>query len=125
MSGGAFSYIMVTFGELAAVTALAGLLLEYVLGMAAVARGFSNYLARLLNLNPASFVVDVADGYSFDFAAAGIIMLMSILLSLGVRESALFISGELSRLAGRLAGWAGGGAGGRADGQAGVLATRL
>lgn len=45
-----------TFGELAAVVTLGGLVLEYVVGMAAVARGFSRQLARLCNQDPQHFV---------------------------------------------------------------------
>lgn len=45
-----------TFGELAAFITLGGLLLEYVVGMAAVARGFSRQLARLCNQDPTAFV---------------------------------------------------------------------
>ncbi|PSC68357.1 cationic amino acid transporter 1-like [Micractinium conductrix] len=95
VSGGAFSYVMVTFGEFAAFLALAGLLLEYALGMAAVARGFSRYLARLCNAEPSLFVLEVGanNQHTVDFMAAGIVLVMSLLLSLGVRESAAFISG--------------------------------
>ncbi|KAI7840220.1 hypothetical protein COHA_006002 [Chlorella ohadii] len=96
VAGGAFSYVMATFGELAAFITLGGLLLEYVLGMAAVARGFSRQLARLCNLDPQQFVINIGGEYSphfIDIMAAGIVLLMSVLLSLGVRESAWFISG--------------------------------
>ena len=95
VSGGAFSYIMITFGELAAFTTLAGLILEYVVGMAAVARGFSKYLALLCNLDSTIFTLEINNNtYFFDFMAGGIVMLMSVLLSLGVRESSFFVSSE-------------------------------
>jgi len=48
-------------------------------------------------------VINIGGEYSphfIDIMAAGIVLLMSVLLSLGVRESAWFISG------GRLGGWA-------------------
>ncbi|KAL4429605.1 hypothetical protein ABPG77_008654 [Micractinium sp. CCAP 211/92] len=96
VSGGSFSYIMVTFGEFAAFVALAGLLLEYALGMAAVARGFSANFAALINLQPKDvrlWVDKAADGHSFDLLAAGVVLFMSMLLSIGVRESAHVISG--------------------------------
>ena len=130
-----------TFGELPAFVTLASLLLQYALGMAAVARGFSRYLARLCNLDPTIFVKEIDDSHFFDFMAsrwggvgaaagrgervascsakqsrgerplypiptcpshrpgvppqaAGVVMLMSVLLSMGVRESAWFISSE-------------------------------
>jgi APA family basic amino acid/polyamine antiporter len=96
VAGGAFSFVMATFGELAAFIALGGLLLEYVVGMAAVARGFSRQLARLCNQDPLTFVINIGGDYSshfLDIMAAAIVLLMSVLLSLGVRESAWFISG--------------------------------
>jgi amino acid transporter len=111
------------FGELPAFLTLGGLLLEYALGMAAVARGFSRFLARLCNVSPTLFVVELwqcpagytvdaadvatnSDGarvqaptacffsHSFDCMAAGVVLLASVLLSLGARASALFISCE-------------------------------
>ena len=67
--------------------------------MGAVAQGFSVYLAHLLNLDRDIFVLEIGgEGcnywYRMDFMAAAIVMLMSVLLSLGVRESAYFISSE-------------------------------
>jgi lysylphosphatidylglycerol synthetase-like protein (DUF2156 family) len=66
--------------------------------MAAVARGFSDYLATLIGADPTSppfeFAVSQDKGHGFDIVAAVIIMVMSVLLSLGVRESAWFISGD-------------------------------
>jgi APA family basic amino acid/polyamine antiporter len=63
--------------------------------MAAVARGFSKYLALLCNLDPTIFTLEINNTtYFFDFMAGGIVMLMSVLLSLGVRESSFFVSSE-------------------------------
>lgn len=58
-----------TFGELPAFLTLGGLLLQYALGMAVVARGFSRYLGRLCtdNDNPYLFVKTTSGGYQFDF----------------------------------------------------------
>ena len=126
VSGGAFSYVMATFGELPSCLTLGGLLMQYVVGMvragrrraascraalcraalcravhvvglparpathrppasppaclpapparqAAVARGFSKYLARLCNADPDLFVVEVGDDKDtiFDFMVGG------------------------------------------------------
>jgi hypothetical protein len=64
---------------------------------AQVARSFSVYLAQLLDLSPNYFVIDTssgpADGYMIDFMAFGLLLLLSALLVVGVRESAYFISG--------------------------------
>ncbi|EFN54400.1 hypothetical protein CHLNCDRAFT_36103 [Chlorella variabilis] len=104
VSGGAFAFVMINFGELAAFVTLGGLVLEYALGMAAVARGFSRYLARLCNLDQNLFVLEFYDcppgleppdcpyTHSFDFMAAGVVVFVSFLLSIGVRESAFFIT---------------------------------
>ncbi|KAL4419847.1 hypothetical protein ABPG75_006945 [Micractinium tetrahymenae] len=95
LSGGAFSYVMVTFGEATAFLALSGLLLEYAVGMGVVARGFSNNLARLCNQGPAFFRVGAptAAGGQLDLMAAAIVLIITAVLALGVRESAFFISG--------------------------------
>ena len=126
VSGGAFSYVMATFGELPSCLTLGGLLMQYVVGMvragrrcavpcraalcraalcravhvvrlparppvhrppasppacllappacqAAVARGFSKYLARLCNADPDLFVLEVGDDKDtiFDFMVGG------------------------------------------------------
>jgi hypothetical protein len=64
---------------------------------AQVARSFSVYLAQLLDLSPNYFVIDTSsgpvDGYMIDFMAFGLLLLLSALLVVGVRESAYFISG--------------------------------
>lgn len=102
--------VQINFGELAAFVTLGGLVLEYALGMAAVARGFSRYLARLCNLDQNLFVLEFYDcppgleppdcpyTHSFDFMAAGVVVFVSFLLSIGVRESAFFITGRLHRV---------------------------
>lgn len=50
---GAFNYIRVTFGELAAWITSWNMCLETTLSSAAVARGFASYLATLCGLAPA------------------------------------------------------------------------
>jgi len=90
--------LQLTFGEFAAYTTLACQLIQFALGMAVVARGFSTFLAALLNLQPSDVLVTVEGGeHSFDFVAAGIVLLMSALLSLGVREGAHFNAGGQNR----------------------------
>ena len=50
VAGGAFNYISLTFGEFAAWVAACDLILEYTLSAAAVAKGFTAYLASLLQV---------------------------------------------------------------------------
>lgn len=76
-SGSRVLAAQVTFGEFPAFVTLSGLLLEYALGMAAVARGFSFYLALLVGADPEAppFEFQVENGESgFDVMAAAIIM---------------------------------------------------
>ncbi|GFH25756.1 cationic amino acid transporter, partial [Haematococcus lacustris] len=49
LAGAAYNYIYATLGELIAWITVSNLLFEYILSNAAVARGFSPYLARLFN----------------------------------------------------------------------------
>ena len=50
VAGGAFNYISLTFGEFAAWAAACDLILEYTLSAAAVAKGFTAYLASLIQV---------------------------------------------------------------------------
>lgn len=52
----------VTFGEFPGFVTLASLLLEYALGMAATARGFSLYLNSLLDLSPETLIININNG---------------------------------------------------------------
>lgn len=95
MSGSAFTYVMATFGELPAFVTMGMLLVEYLLGMAAVARGFSQYLAQLVNQPGTLFTLNDSPGDSgspIDLMAFGIVVILTIALSFGVRESSLFLS---------------------------------
>ncbi|GAB4822127.1 hypothetical protein N2152v2_009173 [Parachlorella kessleri] len=89
VAGAAFSYTMITFGELPAFLAVSNLLLEYVLGTAAIARGFSLYLARIFNLPDDYFLISDSP---VDFMAFGVVLLLTAVLAYGVRESAFIVS---------------------------------
>ena len=91
MSGSAFTYVMVTFGEYPAYITMGMLLVEYVLGMAAVARGFSQFLAQLVNQPYTLFLFDDSN-LRIDVMAFFVVIAMSAALSFGVRESALFLN---------------------------------
>ena len=92
IAGSAFTYIMVTFGELCAFLTFGMLFIEYVVGMAAVARGFSNYLGLLLPGIIGSDLLIETENHQFDFVAFGIVLIISLLLSLGAREFSSFQS---------------------------------
>jgi APA family basic amino acid/polyamine antiporter len=66
VAGGSFAYIRVELGDAAAFIAAANLILESVIGKAAVARSWTSYLASLMN-KPASALriqTSLAEGYN-------------------------------------------------------------
>ncbi|XP_017887715.1 cationic amino acid transporter 3 [Ceratina calcarata] len=94
-AGSAYVYSYVTVGEFVAFIIGWNLILEYVIGTASVARGLSNYLDALIG-NAISKTLQSAMpiNVSFlseypDFFAFGVVMLLIILLSVGVKESSM------------------------------------
>lgn len=85
---------MVTFGEYPAFITLGMLLVQYLLGMAAVARGFSQFTSQLLNQSYTLFVMADSE-IGIDFMAFGVVIVLSIGLSFGLRESSFFLSGTV------------------------------
>ncbi|KAK1324856.1 Cationic amino acid transporter 1 [Acorus calamus] len=55
VAGGSFAYLRVELGDFMAFIAAGNILLEYVIGGAAVARSWTSYFATLLNHDPADF----------------------------------------------------------------------
>lgn len=88
-AGGAFNYISVVFGEFTAWIVACNMILEYTLSSAAIARGFSAYLATLAGLDPTYFIIDVGIVH-LDFFALGLIIFLSCILAYGTKESARF-----------------------------------
>ena len=95
-AGSAYVYSYVTVGELSAFVIGWNLILEYVIGTASVARGYSGYLDSLMNNTMADlyrstmpmsapFLAEYPD-----WTAATITLLLAILLSIGVKESSRF-----------------------------------
>ncbi|XP_051171592.1 high affinity cationic amino acid transporter 1-like [Leptopilina boulardi] len=94
-AGSAYVYSYVTVGEFIAFVIGWNLILEYVIGTASIARGLSSYLDILtgnkmaLNLRNwmpinISFLSDYPDFFAF-----AMVLLLTILLSIGVRESSI------------------------------------
>ena len=92
IAGGAFNYISISFGELAAWLVAWNMCLETTLSSAAVARGFASYLATLVGLQPSALRL-AAGPIQFDPAAALLILLLTALLIKGTRESSIFNMG--------------------------------
>ncbi|PIN11639.1 Amino acid transporter [Handroanthus impetiginosus] len=82
VAGGSFAYLRVELGDFMAFIAAGNILLEYVIGSAAVARSWTSYFATLCNHDPEDFRVHVhslAKGYNhLDPIAVGIILLVCI-----------------------------------------------
>ncbi|PNX65571.1 cationic amino acid transporter, partial [Trifolium pratense] len=57
--GGSFAYLRVELGDFVAFIAAGNILLEYVIGAAAVARSWTSYFATLCNKNPDDFRIIV------------------------------------------------------------------
>ncbi|KAF6256039.1 amino acid permease family protein [Scenedesmus sp. NREL 46B-D3] len=89
LAGGAYNYISLTMGELAAWLIVTTLVLEYVLANAAVARSFSAYFAALIGKEPGFFTFAYLD-YTVDFMAAGVIVLCCLLLSFSTAGGSWF-----------------------------------
>jgi len=95
-AGSAYVYSYVTVGELAAFVIGWNLILEYVIGTASVARGYSGYLDSLLNNSMKdAFRAAMPINEPFlaeypDWTAFAITLVLAVLLSVGVRESTRF-----------------------------------
>ncbi|XP_063826118.1 cationic amino acid transporter 3 [Ostrinia nubilalis] len=92
-AGSAYVYSYVSVGEFIAFTIGWNLILEYVIGTASVAKGMANYIDSLCNNTIGKTMASVAPiNVSFlaeypDFFAFALVMLITILLGVGVKES--------------------------------------
>jgi APA family basic amino acid/polyamine antiporter len=85
-AGSAYSYAYATAGELIAWIIGWDLFLEFALGAASVARGWSSYVGNLLHL-PTSLFGEAAP---FNLGAALIVVVLTAIAIAGIRESARF-----------------------------------
>jgi basic amino acid/polyamine antiporter, APA family len=92
LTGGAFNYICVTFGEGVAWTVAWNMLLETGLSSAAVSRGFSGYLATLIGKsspNNNHWLVTVGP-LEMDFLAPLLIAILTVVLMIGTKTGSRF-----------------------------------
>ncbi|XP_042016921.1 cationic amino acid transporter 7, chloroplastic-like isoform X2 [Salvia splendens] len=89
VAGGAFSYIRATFGEFLAFVTGANLVIDYVLSNAAVARGFTAYLATALGHPTLRLTLhSLPEGYNeMDPIAVAIVLLLTFIICYSTRES--------------------------------------
>lgn len=83
VAGGSFAYLRVELGEFVAFIAAGNILLEYVIGGAAVARAWTSYFATLCNHKPEDFRItahSLASGYNnLDPIAVGVVIIICII----------------------------------------------
>lgn len=92
-AGSAYVYSYVTIGEFVAFTIGWNLILEYVIGTSSVARGLSGYLDELMDRRMSTALREAMPinvgflGSYPDLLSFGMVMLVAVLLSAGVKES--------------------------------------
>lgn len=88
-SGAAYNYIALVFGEFLSWMAASGLLVEYMLSISAVAKGFSGYLCTLFSADSDSLIVtfDSTDYIVIDVVGAVLVGILTLLLMYGINES--------------------------------------
>ncbi|XP_022747103.1 cationic amino acid transporter 6, chloroplastic-like [Durio zibethinus] len=93
VAGGAFSYLRITFGELAAFFTGANLIMEYVMSNAAVARGFTSYLGAAMGISTAKWRFTVAGlpkGFNeIDLVAVAVVLILTLIICYSTRESSV------------------------------------
>ncbi|XBH92762.1 hypothetical protein VPH35_083827 [Triticum aestivum] len=94
VAGGSFAYLRVELGDVAAFVAAANLILETVIGTAAVARAWTSYLASLVNRPVSALRVQVpslGEGFNeLDPIASAVIMATAIMAMLSTKGSSRF-----------------------------------
>ncbi|OIW20838.1 hypothetical protein TanjilG_24307 [Lupinus angustifolius] len=94
VAGGSFAYLRVELGDFVAFIAAGNILLEYVIGGAAVARSWTSYFATLCNKNPDDFRIIVhkmsSDYNHLDPIAIGILIAITILAVYSTKGSSIF-----------------------------------
>jgi APA family basic amino acid/polyamine antiporter len=83
-AGSAYSYAYVSIGEIAAWIIGWDLVLEFALGAAVVARGWSGYLQNLFSLPTSIF----GEGSTINLGAMAITLVLGVIAALGIKESA-------------------------------------
>ncbi|KAG8365657.1 hypothetical protein BUALT_Bualt18G0128800 [Buddleja alternifolia] len=93
VAGGSFAYLRVELGDFMAFIAAGNILLEYIIGGAAVSRSWTSYFATLCNHKPADFRINVhslPEGYNqLDPIAIVVIILVCILAVVSTKGSSV------------------------------------
>ncbi|KAJ1386146.1 Cationic amino acid transporter, C-terminal [Sesbania bispinosa] len=94
VAGGSFAYLRVELGDFVAFIAAGNILLEYVIGGAAVARSWTSYFATLCNKDPDDFRIIVhsmnPDYGHLDPIAIGVLIAITFLAVYSTKGSSIF-----------------------------------
>ncbi|PKA61988.1 Cationic amino acid transporter 1 [Apostasia shenzhenica] len=94
VAGGSFAYLRVELGDFVAFIAAGNILLEYVIGGAAVARSWTSYFATLLNHHPNDFRIHAsslsADYSRLDPIACVVIAIVCVVAAVSTKGSSRF-----------------------------------
>lgn len=94
LSGGSFAYLRVELGDFVAYIAAGNILLEYVIGGAAVARSWTSYFATLCGKHPDDFRIiahNMNPNYGhLDPIAIGVLIAITILAVYSTKGSSIF-----------------------------------
>ncbi|KAL0699194.1 hypothetical protein Bca4012_055316 [Brassica carinata] len=94
VAGGSFAYLRVELGDFMAFIAAGNIILQYIVGGAAVARSWTSYFATLLNHKPDDFRI-VANSLHQDYnhldpIAVGVCVIICVLAAIGTKGSSVF-----------------------------------
>ncbi|KAJ1393121.1 Cationic amino acid transporter, C-terminal [Sesbania bispinosa] len=90
VAGGSFAYLRIELGDFAAFIAAGNILLDSILGSAAVARSWTSYFTSLLNRpkNSLRIKTDLKDGYSLlDPIAVGVLAIAATVAMISTRKT--------------------------------------
>ncbi|KFK28695.1 hypothetical protein AALP_AA7G034300 [Arabis alpina] len=94
VAGGSFAYLRVELGDFMAFIAAGNIILEYIVGGAAVARSWTSYFATLCNHNPDDFRIiahSLGEDYGhLDPIAVGVCAIICVLAVVGTKGSSVF-----------------------------------
>ncbi|KAL7131361.1 hypothetical protein ABFS83_13G192200 [Erythranthe nasuta] len=93
VAGGSFAYLRVELGDLAAFITAGNILLESIVGSAAVARSWTSYFTTLLDRHPNSLRIhtNLTDGFNLlDPIAVGVIIIASTIAMTSAKKTSYF-----------------------------------
>ncbi|KAL7089765.1 hypothetical protein ACP275_13G202800 [Erythranthe tilingii] len=93
VAGGSFAYLRVELGDLAAFITAGNILLESIVGSAAVARSWTSYFTTLLDRHPNSLRIhtNLTDGFNLlDPIAVGVLIIASTIAMTSAKKTSYF-----------------------------------